>query len=102
MIILPSQARDKHGESTQKTDVAFSFLAVTALGLFLQHGKERRLEAKEDERVARESALQRLVEAGVEVEAAQAALRDSGWDADAAVRQLLGGSGDDGHSGTLQ
>jgi len=91
MIILPSQARDKHGESTQKTDVAFSFLAVTALGLFLQH-----------QRVARESALQRLVEAGVEVEAAQAALRDSGWDADAAVRQLLGGSGDDGHSGTLQ
>ena len=65
--------------------------AVTALGLFLQHRKERRVEAKEDIRVRRETALQQLVDGGADEELAQEALRKCKWDTEATLQMLRGG-----------
>lgn len=65
--------------------------AVTALGLFLQHRKERRVESKEDIRVQKETALQQLVDGGADEEMAQVALRSCKWNAEAALAVLQGG-----------
>jgi hypothetical protein len=88
---------DALGETGTESDCAGGLLgkrAVTALGLFLQHRKERRVEAKEDARVRRETALQRLVDGGADEERAQVALRSCKWDAEAAFQMLRGGDVD--------
>lgn len=79
------------GDRSRCAGGVLSKRAVTALGLFLQHRKERRVETKEDFRVQRETALQRLVDGGADEELAQVALQKCKWDAEAALQMLRGG-----------
>ena len=111
----PRTSPDSDGTTEKECELAKSFLdtlretdgfasdcaggvlskhAVTALGLFLQHRKDRRVETKEDVRVRRETALQRLVDGGADEETAQVALRSCKWDAEAAFQMLRGGHAD--------